>query len=234
MVKRREFLKGIAGGAGAAIAGFALGSAVTGVGGAEERIFGEKLKKMWEIPTADAYLIVDQEKCGGCRSCMLACSLANQGEENLSLSRIQVLENSFAGFPNDIVPHQCRQCEYPECVAACPTGALQADDLNGNIRVVDEGKCVGCQRCVEACGEVYHTSRVLWNNKSQIAQKCDLCDESPYWDENGGPDGKQACVEVCPFDAIEFTHEVPVQIGDEGYKVNLRDEVWEEIGFSVD
>ena len=50
----------------------------------------------------------------------------------------------------------------------------------------------------------------------------------------GGPDGKQACVEVCPVGAIKFTAEIPVQAGDEGYKVNLRTKNWWKLGYPRD
>ena len=65
------------------------------------------------------------------------------------------------------------------------------------------------------------------------ARKCDLCVDAPYhWDIlGGGPAGKQACVEVCPVGAIQFTAEVPQQEGDTGYKVNLRDSSWSVLGY---
>ena len=59
-----------------------------------------------------------------------------------------------------------------------------------------------------------------------MAEKCDLCIDTPFWDERGGVDGLQACVKVCPMGAIQFTKEIPTQIGDTGYKVNLREEGW--------
>ncbi len=233
MVKRRDFLKGITGGAGAAIAGFALGSATKLSKEAEGRSL-ENLKTMIETPSSEGYLLVDREKCAGCRSCMLACSLVHEGKENLSLSRIQILENPLAGFPDDLIQQQCRQCQHPECVAACPTGALTFDEINGNVRLVDEEKCIGCQRCIEACDQINDPARVVWNHENKYSLKCDLCVDTPHWEKNGGPDGEQACIEVCPVDAIEFTDEIPVQIGDQGYKVNLRNEAWEELGFPIE
>ena len=89
-----------------------------------------------EIPPADGYLLVDIEKCQGCLSCMLACSLVHEGVESLSLSRIQIMQNSFASFPDDLTIEQCRQCVDPACVKVCPTGALRADSEYGNVRRV--------------------------------------------------------------------------------------------------
>jgi len=50
----------------------------------------------------------------------------------------------------------------------------------------------------------------------------------------GGPGGKQACIEVCTLNAIAFTADIPCQWGDAGYNVNLRDEVWGSWGYPVD
>lgn len=184
------------------------------------------------IPVSGGYLIVDTKKCQGCMSCMLACSLVHEGKENLSLARIQVLQNPFAGFPDDILLAQCRQCVEPACIEACPTGALHVDSRHGNVRSVNQDKCTGCQSCVEACP--YVPSRALWNFEKGIAQKCDLCADTPFWDEKGGPDGKQACVEICPLKAIQFTVTTPVQKGDTGYVVNLRGEKWKQLGYPTD
>ena len=40
-------------------------------------------------PPCQGYLLVDVKKCQGCLTCMLSCSLAHEGQENLSYSRIQ-------------------------------------------------------------------------------------------------------------------------------------------------
>jgi protein NrfC len=64
-------------------------------------------------------------------------------------------------------------------------------------------------------------SRIIWNPGTDKVIKCDLCLNTPYWDETGGPEGKQICVEICPQQAIKFTSEVPNQRDDAGYDVNL-------------
>jgi len=183
------------------------------------------------IPASEGYLLVDTKKCQGCMSCMLACSLVHEGVENLTLSRIQVIQNSFEGFPDDLTLEQCRQCVDPACVEACPEGALYVDKKHGNVRRIDKKKCIGCRSCIEACP--YTPSRAVWHSRGKYAQKCDLCADAPYhWDEGGGgPKGKQACVEVCPVGAIEVTDRIPLQQGDGGYKVDLRGSSWRRLGY---
>jgi len=188
------------------------------------------------IPPADGYLLVDIAKCQGCLSCMLACSLIHEGVESLSLSRIQIMQNSFASFPDDLTIEQCRQCVEPACVEVCPTGALSADAQHGNVRMVNKEECIGCGLCFEACpftpSRAFLAPDGAYGGEAK-SRKCDLCANAPYhWDEaGGGPDGKQACVAICPVGAIAFTKEIPVQEGISGYKVNLRDESWAALGF---
>ncbi len=183
------------------------------------------------IPLSKGYLLVDSQKCAGCMTCMLACSLVHEGKENLSLSRIQVIQNPFKGFPEDVIQAQCRQCVTPECVKACPTEACHVDKRHGNVRLVDKEKCISCMDCLEACPFV--PARALYNFESGYAQKCDLCADTPFWNEAGGPGGKQVCVEVCPVTAIQFTEKAPIQEGDKGYNVNLRNNNWEKLGFRI-
>jgi protein NrfC len=188
------------------------------------------------IPVSEGYLLVDIKKCQGCASCMLACSLVHEGVESLSLSRIQVIQNSFDSYPDDLTIEQCRQCVDPPCVKECPTNALKANARYGNVRMVDKEKCIGCGTCYDVCP--YTPSRAFlaadkdYDDKAK-SRKCDLCANAPFhWDERGGgPYGKQACVEVCPVGAIMFTKEIPGQRGDYGYKVDLRSRNWGKLGY---
>jgi protein NrfC len=192
-----------------------------------------------KFPPSDGYILVDTKKCQGCVTCMLACSLVHEGVESQSLSRIQIIQNSFKAFPDDLTMEQCRQCVAPACVEECPEDALTVNADFGNVRMVDADKCVGCGTCIEACP--FTPSRPLLTADEKYegdlkARKCDLCANTPHhWDDaGGGPDGKQACVEVCPVGAIQFTRTIPVQEGDIGYKVNLRGYNWELLGFPMD
>ena len=222
-VSRRRFLKTSAGGAAA----------------------GTLANLIWlddavaAIPASKGYLLVDTKKCQGCLSCMLACSLVNEGKESLSLARIQVIQNSFSKWPDDVTIEQCRQCVDPKCVAVCPTGALKADTKYGNIRSIDQQKCSGCMMCIDKCPYTPSRPVVVVDKKKDAGvrmEKCDLCAGAPYhWDQRGGgPAGKQACVEVCPVGAIKFTEKIPAQEGDAGYKVNLRGIAWRILGFPTE
>jgi len=216
-VTRRQFVKGL----GAVSATAVFGGTILG-----GLLFPNGVMA---IPASTGYLLVDMKKCQGCNTCMMACSLAHHGEQNLSLSRIQIVQDSWKGYPDDIGIEACRQCKDPKCVEACPTGAMHADADTGEVRLVDADKCIGCMQCVEACP--HGSGRVIWNHEEGHAQKCDLCANTPFWDHKGGPGGTQACISVCPVNAIKYTDTLP---GDDGYEVNLRGKGWAAIGLSTD
>jgi len=124
------------------------------------------------IKDEGGHLLIDKKKCQGCMTCMLACSLVHEGKENLSMSRIQIVQNSFEKYPADI--------------------------------------------------------------ETRLAESCDLCADAPFWDEQGGSDGKQACVEACPLGAVRFSTEIPTNPENGGYEVNFRGEGWKKIGYPID
>jgi protein NrfC len=179
-------------------------------------------------PESKGYLVYDSKKCCGCTTCMLSCSLTHYGVQSLSLSRIQIMQDSFGKFPNDIKMAPCRQCVTPVCVQNCPVGAAFVDTKNGNVRRIDSKKCIGCKKCLEMCPQQPH--RTVWNHVEGKSSKCDLCLDTPYWSEKGGPAGKQACVESCPMKAIKFVAVTPDQTETDGYDVNLRNEHWLNLG----
>jgi protein NrfC len=217
LVSRREFVTTI----GSAGVGVMLGGVVLKGFFLPDQVLA--------VPASEGYLLVDTKKCSGCSSCMLACSLTHHGSVSFSQSRIQISQNVFTPYPGDISVVQCRQCPFPACVEACPTGALHVDTANGNVRTVDASKCIGCEKCVDACP--FTPSRAIWNTQEKHAEKCDLCADTPFWNEKGGVGGKQACATVCPMKAISFTKDVPIQNGDAGYNVNLRaKDGWAKLG----
>ncbi|MCL2883586.1 MAG: 4Fe-4S dicluster domain-containing protein [Coriobacteriia bacterium] len=214
---RRTFLAGLGGvGVGAILAG----------GGSALWLKND----VFAIPVSGGYLLIDSHKCGTCTTCMMACTIAHTGKTNLNFSRIQIGYNPLGRFPYDSVQHQCHQCPYPPCVEACPTQANHADKATG-VRMVDPDKCIGCERCINACP--YLPSRCQWNYEEKHSQKCDLCIDTPFWDQDGGPGGHQACVDACPMRAISFTVDTPEQ-KESGYDVNLRNTHWAWAGFPID
>lgn len=212
-VRRRDFLRG---------GGAALAAGTLGVGMSEISASASPPTAAAEsYPESTGYIVYDSRLCLGCQSCMFACSMTHEGVANPSLSRIQIIRDapSFTKYPYDVVMSVCRQCVSPLCVQNCPTGACHVDTENGNVRMIDQSKCIGCRRCIDACPHKPH--RTVWNPVIMKSTKCDLCVDAPYWNEKGGPDGKQACIETCPAKALKLVREAPSQNDITGYDVNL-------------
>jgi protein NrfC len=208
-VSRRDFLKS----GGVAIAAGALGTYTL------KPETAAAAEESYEPSTG--YVVYDSRLCLGCQSCMYACSLTHEGAASPSLSRIQIIRDapSFTKYPYDIVMSVCRQCVTPICVQNCPTGACHVDEENGNVRRINRDECIGCMTCINSCPQRPH--RTIWDPEEEVSTKCDLCIDTPYWSEKGGPDGHQACVDICPAKALKLVNEPPDQTDVYGYDVDM-------------
>ena len=175
-VSRRGFIggAGIAAGALAAAGGFA--SADESIAGATEPALGH-INHLSYI-------------CAGCRICEITCALAHEGMIQPTRARNVVHKDIQAGDVTHVL--YCQQCDDPQCLKACPTGALHVDPNTG-ARVIDQDVCIGCQTCLNACiyaggqGE----SRIKFNPETNTCFKCDLCG------------GEPKCVQYCPLGASQ-------------------------------
>ncbi len=175
-VSRRKFLEGavVLGGAVAAGNALAIGPAKAQMA-APAPALPTPQAVIKDVPPAKGHLTHDPDICAGCRTCEAVCSLSKEGMISPELARIQVSTE------------YCHQCDGPECLWACPTGALHADAVTG-ARVIDAAKCIGCQRCLKAC--IATPSRIRFNAKTNKSFKCDLCGGDPL------------CVKFCPTGAV--------------------------------
>ncbi|PKM92743.1 MAG: 4Fe-4S ferredoxin [Elusimicrobia bacterium HGW-Elusimicrobia-4] len=132
-------------------------------------------------------LIVDPEKCSGCRICENACSYFHEQIFNPAKSRIQIVSNKTEAV---FYPMICEQCEKAPCAEVCPAKAISKNDETG-AWVVDVKKCIGCKLCVQACP----VGIMNFDSDAGISLKCDLCS------------GDTQCVKYCPMVAIEYVDE---------------------------
>ncbi len=165
----------------------------------------------------NAFVVADSKKCIGCKACEVACYVAHNDKENLTvtagniempiIARLHVVDNGSYK-----VPVQCRQCEDAPCANVCPIGAITEQ---GDKIIIDENKCIGCKTCAVACpfGAIdilprYENGEKLFTKIKKsgevkeaykavsTAYKCDLCNGSD----------KPACVDACPKNALKVFH----------------------------
>lgn len=129
-------------------------------------------------------IVIDQNKCSGCRLCEVTCSEFHEGEINPALSRIIIVKNEEIGEDR---PSICEQCDNAPCADSCPIDAISYNAKTG-VWIVDEEICTGCGLCVEACPfNVIYLHPVMG-----VAYKCDLCGGDPQ------------CVIVCNLSALKW------------------------------
>jgi Fe-S-cluster-containing hydrogenase component 2 len=187
---RREFLRKMAvAGSGILVANRFI------VRGLSAQIEGKK--------TVYSLVVVDFNKCTGCRTCETVCSSYNHkavvsGKElpglgNPYYSNIRV----YPYNPDVDVPVICTMCNDAPCVEACPvepdpkTGrkALFKDDRLPIVRN-DLERCIGCGSCAKACQEK-RVGAIIPNPKTSKPERmCTLCGGDPQ------------CVKSCPFGAL--------------------------------
>ncbi|MCD6510588.1 MAG: 4Fe-4S dicluster domain-containing protein [Thermoprotei archaeon] len=125
-------------------------------------------------------LIHDPDRCTGCMTCMMACAYKHYHTLDLDKAFRLILEMNEGFF----VASYCVHCDYPACVAACPTGAMHKDERSGWV-LNNPLLCIGCGNCVYACP----VSNPRIDPFLKISVKCDFCGGDPW------------CAKFCPSGA---------------------------------
>jgi len=129
---------------------------------------------------------IDRQRCIGCKACQAACKDHNNLERGIFFRKVftwKAPEDDSLNFCHYSVA--CNHCEEPECVAVCPTGAMEK---------MDGGTCIACGSCVWACPYGAPT----FSKSGGVSQKCDSCAALRAKGKN------PVCVDACINHCIQF------------------------------
>lgn len=129
-------------------------------------------------------LMINHEKCTGCRLCELVCSVSHDGVSNPARSRINIIKWEAEGL---YIPMSCQQCEDAPCMTICPVKAISRDQALDYVKI-DYDVCIGCRSCVAVCP----FGAMGFNVIDKKVFKCDLCEGEPQ------------CVHFCDVKAVEY------------------------------
>ncbi|MBI4564695.1 MAG: 4Fe-4S dicluster domain-containing protein [Planctomycetes bacterium] len=105
-------------------------------------------------------MVIDLDKCTGCRGCAAACraenNIATAGPERAEEGRgiywmdlLTVEEGEYPNLRSQFIPTPCNHCENAPCVKVCPVGATYINE-EGIVAQI-WARCIGCRYCTTAC-----------------------------------------------------------------------------------
>lgn len=139
-------------------------------------------------------LVIDLDRCIGCKGCEVACKQENNVDLGVYFNKVLTVgpNGKYPDLEMYFLPTVCQQCEDPECVKVCPTGAsFKRED---GIVLINKEVCIGCKYCMMACPYGVRS----FNPEKGVVEKCTLCVQLQAIGE------KPACVKNCPGKARFF------------------------------
>lgn len=122
------------------------------------------------------YLLVNIDRCWGCKSCMVACkkghSILPGGLSFISVFRIENKKED-GSVACDFVPVLCQHCTDAFCIKKCPKKAIKKRD-DGTV-MIDRSLCIGCGACSIVCPYGAISMEKNGDDEKKYPYKCDLC-----------------------------------------------------------
>lgn len=207
-IKRRDFLKAVAGGGLLLASNPGQAFAIT--------------RPPKSMPPEAVGMFYDSTICIGCKVCQHACKEFNNrpaehtirppemvdrvwdNPVDLSAKTLNIIKayrhgtgaeknSETDGFA--FIKRHCMHCVDPACVSACPVSALTKDSKNGVVSY-NKDACIGCRYCQIACP--FNIPKFEFDEPFPQIRKCQFCNHR-------FAEGKySACCEFCPTGASIF------------------------------
>jgi len=95
-------------------------------------------------------MVIDLDRCTGCRGCMESCKIENdtpQGTYWMYVFRFE--EGEYPATQVRFMSRPCQHCDNAPCVKVCPVGARYKRE--DGLVATDWMRCIGCRYCEVAC-----------------------------------------------------------------------------------
>ncbi len=124
---------------------------------------------MWGASISSRLKIINQARCIGCYSCMMACSRTYY--RTVSIKNSAIVIRTSGGIENAFVCIVCHACTDPPCAEACPRNALSKRKGGGVI--LNKELCDGCEKCMDAC--IIGAIHMDGEQKAIVCRHCGVC-----------------------------------------------------------
>lgn len=95
-------------------------------------------------------MVIDLDRCVGCRACMEACKVENNTPQAAFWMYVfRLEEGEYPDTKVQFMPRPCQHCDNAPCVKVCPVGARYKRD--DGIVATDWKRCIGCRYCEVSC-----------------------------------------------------------------------------------
>ena len=158
-------------------------------------------------------MVIDLDKCIGCRSCAVACKSHNAQPPGTWWNRVFTPGSSFhqaavgdgEHLQMNFLPVSCQMCDNAPCEKVCPVGATYTDERG--VILIDYDRCIGCRYCIAACP--YNVRQFNWEDPKKAKERAGYKEGYDYGypadvRDKGGqlvytPNRPKGTVEKCTF-----------------------------------
>jgi len=129
-------------------------------------------------------MVIDCDKCIGCRTCTVACKSHNAQPPGTWWNRVFTPGSSYhqsavgeeGNLQMNFLPVSCQMCDNAPCEKVCPVGATYTDERGAVL--IDFERCIGCRYCIAACP--YNVRQFNWEDPKEAKERAGYKEDYEY------------------------------------------------------